>query len=184
MISFSLLCSTSLPECFSEEWHYSQSRIECSPSLARFSLEVVHSCACIQCHFRFHVHAYAHLCRHYFSLQRSFDSARRLQEKNLYTDMSLPFRQFLPQLHSILDPADGAEHMHDNKGNALPACIIMEKGEALNLWARGTGDGIDMVTGLQVCLCWLFRQLYVLHSAAFSTAAFSTDHRPTRNFMR
>lgn len=38
----------------------------------------------------------------------------------------------------------------DGDGNDLPPCIIMEKGESLDLWAASTGDGLDMVTGLQV----------------------------------
>ena len=28
----------------------------------------------------------------------------------------------------------------------------MEKGESLDVWAASTGDGLDMVTGLQVCM--------------------------------
>ena len=32
----------------------------------------------------------------------------------------------------------------------MPPCIVMEKGESLDVWARRGESGIDMVTGLQV----------------------------------
>jgi hypothetical protein len=82
----------------------------------------------------------------------SFFPAAFEHERSLYTDASLPFRKFLPQLHSIFDSPDGSGNIRDSKGGPLPACIAMEKGEALNLWSRGWNEGIDMVTGLQVCL--------------------------------
>ena len=44
----------------------------------------------------------------------------------------------------------GEAGLVDGHGEALLPCIVIEKGESLDLWAAGTGDGLDMVTGLQV----------------------------------
>jgi hypothetical protein len=52
------------------------------------------------------------------------------------------------QVHRIVE--QGEEGFVDSYGNPLPPCIVMEKGESLDLWAASTGDGLDMVTGLQV----------------------------------
>ena len=52
------------------------------------------------------------------------------------------------QVHRIVDA--GEADFADAHGEALPPCIVMEKGESLDLWAASTGDGLDMVTGLQV----------------------------------
>lgn len=43
----------------------------------------------------------------------------------------------------------GEAKMVDAYGGAMPPCIVMEKGESLDVWAASTGDGLDMVTGLQ-----------------------------------
>ena len=70
------------------------------------------------------------------------------QEKALYVDASLPLGKFLPQLHSI---AEGeASGLRDCSGTLMPPCIIMEKGEALDVWIANSGDKIDLFTGLQV----------------------------------
>jgi hypothetical protein len=73
-----------------------------------------------------------------------------LQEKELYINPGQPLGRFLPQLHSIIEEKSGA--LKDRFGNALPSCIVMEKGDALDLWVKSTGEGMDMVTGLQVLL--------------------------------
>ena len=71
------------------------------------------------------------------------------QEKGLYVDASQPLGRFLPQLHSI---AEGeASGLRDASGALMPPCIIMEKGEALDVWIANSGDNIDLFTGLQVC---------------------------------
>jgi hypothetical protein len=71
------------------------------------------------------------------------------QERSLYLSHDQPLGQFLPEMHSIVDASD--EPLMDTHGCPLPSCIVMEKGEALDLWTKSTGEGIDMVTGLQVC---------------------------------
>jgi Protein kinase domain len=69
-------------------------------------------------------------------------------EKALYEDPLQPLGHFLPEVHCIIDsPVEG---LLDAKGAPLPPCIVMEKGESLDIWAASTGDGLDMVTGLQV----------------------------------
>jgi hypothetical protein len=58
------------------------------------------------------------------------------------------------QVHRIVN--SGEAGLVDVEGNAMPPCIVMEKGESLDMWAASTGDGLDMVTGLQVLpLCSL-----------------------------
>lgn len=68
------------------------------------------------------------------------------QEQDLYTDTSLPLGQFLPQLHSIVLENSGLIDAH---GRSLPSCIVMEKGEALDVWIMESGH-LDLVGGLQV----------------------------------
>lgn len=71
------------------------------------------------------------------------------QEKNLYVDPGQPLGKFLPQLHSIAEGESSG--LRDVYGTLMPPCIIMEKGEALDVWIANSGDKIDMFTGLQVC---------------------------------
>jgi hypothetical protein len=68
-------------------------------------------------------------------------------EKALYLEPKQPLGRFLPQLHAIVEPEMAFLDAH---GHLLPPCIIMEKGEALDLWSKSTGEGMDTVTGLQV----------------------------------
>ena len=64
-------------------------------------------------------------------------------------DPTQPLGKFLPQLHSI---AEGeASGLRDARGALMPPCIIMEKGEALDVWIENSGDAIDLFAGLQVC---------------------------------
>ena len=72
------------------------------------------------------------------------------QEARLYEDPEQPLGRFLPELRCILDKSRGNE-LHDRTGTPLPPCIVMEKGEALDLFTARSEDGLDMVTGLQVC---------------------------------
>lgn len=70
-------------------------------------------------------------------------------ELALYADNTKPLGAFLPEVHSIIDPSKTT--FLDAAGVPLPPCIIMEKGESLDKWAASCTDGLDMVTGLQVC---------------------------------
>ena len=70
------------------------------------------------------------------------------QEKSLYVDTNQPLGKLLPQLHSV---AEGeASGLRDASGPLMPPCIIMEKGEALDVWIENSGEKIDLFSGLQV----------------------------------
>ena len=64
-------------------------------------------------------------------------------------DPEQPLGRFLPQLYDI---AEGEGALQDVHGSPMPPCIIMEKGEALDVWIDNSGEKIDLFTGLQV-LC-------------------------------
>ena len=70
------------------------------------------------------------------------------QEKSLYIDPTQPLGKFLPQLHSIVEGE--VSGLRDASGALMPSCIIMEKGEALDVWIESSGDAIDLFAGLQV----------------------------------
>ena len=66
----------------------------------------------------------------------------------MYADPAQPLGRFLPQLYAIAEGEEAA--LRDAKGSSLPPCIIMEKGEALDVWIDNSGEKIDLFTGLQV----------------------------------
>lgn len=70
------------------------------------------------------------------------------KETDLYMDSSKPLGQFLPQLRTIVD-AESENLVQDAFGRPLPPFIVMEKGEALDVWIENSGS-LDMFTGLQV----------------------------------
>lgn len=70
------------------------------------------------------------------------------KETDLYLDSSKPLGQLLPQLRTIVD-GKGRNVVQDAFGRPLPPCIVMEKGEALDVWIESSGS-LDMFTGLQV----------------------------------
>ena len=62
-------------------------------------------------------------------------------------DPTQPLGKFLPQMLYI---AEGAQSgFRDAHGGEMAPCIVMEKGEALDVWIQKSGDKIDMFTGLQ-----------------------------------
>jgi hypothetical protein len=69
-------------------------------------------------------------------------------EANLFLNDGNPLGQFLPEVRDIVSNADGS--FVDAFGAPMPACISMEKGESLDIWSSRNGNGIDMITGLQV----------------------------------
>ena len=69
------------------------------------------------------------------------------QERNLYTDPSQPLGRFLPQMVRIAEGTDSG--LRDAQGAVMAPCIVMEKGEALDVWIKNSGEKIDMFTGLQ-----------------------------------
>ena len=56
--------------------------------------------------------------------------------------------RFLPQMFRIAEGPDTG--FRDVEGGLMPPCIVMEKGEALDVWIENSGEKIDMFTGLQV----------------------------------
>lgn len=72
------------------------------------------------------------------------------QEAEQYSNPENPLRKFLPPLHSVMDNADGT--LVDAQGNPLPPCIVMERGESLDIWSRGTKFKMEIHTCMQVCL--------------------------------
>ena len=75
------------------------------------------------------------------------------QERDLYVDPAQPLGKFLPTMSRI---AEGAESgFRDAQGGAMAPCIVMEKGEALDVWIEKSGENIDMFTGLQARCCAL-----------------------------
>ena len=72
------------------------------------------------------------------------DLAHKL-ELDLYTDKASPLGQFLPMMLKCADPGD----IVGPNGSPMPACIVMEKGEAMDVWIAQTGD-LDTFGGLQV----------------------------------
>lgn len=71
-------------------------------------------------------------------------------EVALYIDKSSPLGQFLPQLRNIAGAQGFDPPVLDREGNALPPCIVMEKGESLDVWMQRNHGSVDMVTGFQV----------------------------------
>ena len=71
-------------------------------------------------------------------------------EAAMYTDRSSPLGFFLPQLRSIAGAPGFEAGIADAYGHPLPPCIVMEKGESLDVWMQRNRAGVDMVTGLQV----------------------------------
>lgn len=79
------------------------------------------------------------------------------QEKRLYVDPTLPLGGFLPKLRMIVESPGGG--LVDAAGHPMPPCIVMEKGEPLDMWMKRGESSIDMVTGVQVralCMCSIF----------------------------
>jgi hypothetical protein len=68
------------------------------------------------------------------------------EEKNLYLDSSVSLGAFLPELQKLVEAP--SEELADAYGAYLPSCIIMEKGESLDLWIKHHSH--DLITGLQV----------------------------------
>ena len=70
------------------------------------------------------------------------------QEAALYEDASRPFRKLLPACRSIVANDDGL--FVDGHGCPMPPCIVVERGESLDLWAQRSTQGIDPFTCMQV----------------------------------
>lgn len=90
-------------------------------------------------------------------------------EAALYRDVDSPLGPFLPLVRNIIGDTDvgtgggtwdrpaavtaDAGRIADALGRPLPPCIVMERGESLDIWRmRNAHDGIDVFTALQVLL--------------------------------
>lgn len=70
------------------------------------------------------------------------------QEAVHYRDASSPFRKLLPPCRSIV--ANHDELFVDGHGRAMPPCIVVERGESLDMWMQRSKQGIDPFTCMQV----------------------------------
>ena len=66
--------------------------------------------------------------------------------KTLYTDSSKPLGHFLPAMARMHEVGE----LTGVHGDALPACIIMQPGESLDLYMRHKGHKLDLITCLKV----------------------------------
>eukprot|EP00892_Ulva_mutabilis_P003623 jgi/Ulvmu1/1632/UM113_0009.1 len=89
-----------------------------------------------------------------------------VDETGLYTNTSTPLGPFLPALRNIVDGTAEAPLLLDGHGHPLPPCIVMEKGESLDMWMQRNRGGVDMITGLQV-IQHVAERLSDLHAAGF-----------------
>jgi Protein kinase domain len=71
-----------------------------------------------------------------------------------------PLQAILPPVHCLKDNADGS--IKDARGQPLPPFVVIEKGEALNEWAKRRAP--DFPTSLTV-LCHVAERLQALHEA-------------------
>eukprot|EP00892_Ulva_mutabilis_P010095 jgi/Ulvmu1/7458/UM037_0001.1 len=74
-----------------------------------------------------------------------------------------PLRQFMPRLRMLRDNADGA--LVDPHGAALPPCIVMEKGESLDIFCERSRP--DQAQAYSVAL-HIARRVADLHAAGFA----------------
>jgi serine/threonine protein kinase len=82
------------------------------------------------------------------------------RERDLYMEPCL--REMMPATQEIIGNEDAAIRMPD--GFVFPPCIVIEKGESLDVWA--IRERHDFVTVLQV-LCHVAERLKVLHAAGW-----------------
>ena len=67
-------------------------------------------------------------------------------------------------LQAVVSNEDGA--LRDSHGNALPPCIVMEKGESLDLWMKRNRRAMDPFTCMQVRAPHLASRLPAQHCYA------------------
>jgi hypothetical protein len=85
------------------------------------------------------------------------------RERDLYMEPVL--REMMPATQEIIGNEDAAIRMPDGFVHVFPPCIVIEKGESLDVWA--TRERHDCVTILQV-LCHIAERLEVLHAAGWA----------------
>eukprot|EP00892_Ulva_mutabilis_P000203 jgi/Ulvmu1/10183/UM006_0139.1 len=87
-------------------------------------------------------------------------------ECGLYTSHTSPLGLFLPALRNIADGSSTAPLVVDGHSNPMPPCIVMEKGESLDVWMQRNRHGVDMITCLQV-IQHVAERLSDLHAAGY-----------------
>lgn len=93
------------------------------------------------------------------------------QEMAQYTDSDNPLRRFLPPVHALVDNSN-CTHV-DGNGHPMPSCIIMEKGESLDLWMKRSRQHMDTFTCMQVRT--QTRQLFHTQSNCVNKCACGTE---------
>ena len=84
------------------------------------------------------------------------DSARSMHEARHSAPITTAVH-FMPQVEALLDGTQG--ELQDAKGNALPPCIVIERGESLQEWAERTEPDLCKVltvrtSGHSTAIAW------------------------------
>ena len=69
-------------------------------------------------------------------------------EAALYMDAEKPLGAFLPNMREICDNAD--REFRDPHGHIMPPCIIMEKGESLDVWRERAAPDQPLVYAVRL----------------------------------
>jgi hypothetical protein len=91
------------------------------------------------------------------------------RERVLYQDEAL--RSMMPATHALVDnlPSGPAgEVLRAPNGYVFPPCIIIERGESLDEWARR--ETPDFITIMQVRVSWLRVVSFCLHASEWACA--------------
>lgn len=83
-----------------------------------------------------------------YAIKFYLSSAAFHEEQQHYSDPDSSLRQFLPEARAIIGNEDGL--FVDGAGNSMPPCIVMEKGESLDLWMKRNRGAMDVFTCMQV----------------------------------
>eukprot|EP00892_Ulva_mutabilis_P002879 jgi/Ulvmu1/12592/UM092_0022.1 len=89
-------------------------------------------------------------------------SAAFRAEAALYLDEGQPLGAFLPCMRAILDNTD--RRARDPHGHIMPPCIVMEKGESLDLWRERAAPDQPLVYAV---LLHVAKRLQGLHAAGY-----------------
>eukprot|EP00892_Ulva_mutabilis_P002568 jgi/Ulvmu1/12311/UM088_0031.1 len=101
--------------------------------------------------------------QHEFAMKAFASNVTFAAEAALYTDRSGPLGAFLPQAKAIMDNLDG--EFRDPHGHRMPPCIIMEKGESLDMWCHRAEPDRPLVYAVLVHVA---KRLADLHAAGYA----------------
>eukprot|EP00892_Ulva_mutabilis_P002882 jgi/Ulvmu1/12595/UM092_0025.1 len=94
----------------------------------------------------------------FFAVRSAFDA-----ESALYLDSGNPLGAFLPKLQALIDNAEG--EIVDPHGAPMPPCIVMEKGEALDVWCDRRKPDLGQA---YVVIQHIAKRLADLHAAGYA----------------